>query len=553
MSYVPNESNLLSALVYDLTMGQTGATPVDLQPTLALLRTADQVSHMLLVRPDADFARVGRLMRELRQTGLEVLLVGGSSEDRRAAYRVRPKFTGRGIRLLHLSDDGSLWAEGVGLGGYHGPLARYLQRGGRGSATQDWDAFGQRAQEGAARLAQETTSFAKLLASRPPVATWALVAAIGAVFALQLAFHATEDTNALVRMGALLARRVHAGELWRLVSCTFLHAGVVHVALNVLVLLAIGLGLERILGSARYLLVYVVSALGGSVLSLLVTKAVSVGASGALWGLMAAQFVLAWRSKNVLPQHMQAAVLRSAAQNLGLNLVNSFRPGVDWAAHIGGGLSGGLLMLALVASLPRMVAAPDAPLTEPRPSWTLRLLAAVGVVVLATGLGLGLARGQFWKLGEPPRFQRVALGDIGLTVEVPTELQLAQTDTFDPAKPEFVFGDLLQDPAVLDIIVVPVPLDPSDFDASYAEMKKAMDQAALPEGAKQQGTTEERRVGKHRILERRYAYDNGVSASSLVEIGPQGFYRVDFIRRASLQTAWQDVGEHALFSLERAR
>jgi membrane associated rhomboid family serine protease len=370
------------------------------------------------------------------------------------------------------------------------------------------------------------------------------------VFALQLGFRASEDTYALVRMGALAASRVHAGELWRLVSCTFLHAGWLHVALNTFVLLAIGLSLERLLGSARYLLVYVVAALGGSLASLALTKAVSVGASGALWGLMAAQFVVAWRSKNVLPDHMKRAVLRSAGQNLVLNLVSSFRPGVDWAAHIGGGLAGGLLMLLLVGGLPRMIAGAGAPASAPRTGWPLRLGAGLGIAVLAVGLGLGLARGQFWRLGEPPQIQRVALPQSEWTVEIPAELELQPSTSNDPTKLESVFGDLLEDPAVLDVILLPMPLDPSAVDASYAEMKQAMDQAAPPEGAKKQGSTTERTVGSRRILERRYRYDNGVEATSLVEITVHGFCRVDFVRRETLDASWQGVAERALFSLE---
>jgi membrane associated rhomboid family serine protease len=549
---VPVEDDPLRLLSYELCMGPTAALPVAQQPLLALLRTPDQISHMLLLRPGADLKHAGRLMRELRHTGLEVLLCGGSVDDRLALFRARPRFAGRGIRILHLGEDGALWVEPTGLGGSEGPLSRALRSRQPSLLPPDWDAFRQRTEESAARLAQETTSFAKLLAARRPIVTWALAATIAAVFALQLTFRASQDTHALVRMGALLASRVQAGELWRLVSCTFLHAGVLHVALNTFVLLAIGLGLERLLGSARTLLIYLVAALGGSLASLALTKSVSVGASGALWGLMAAQFVVAWRSKNVLPEHMKRAVLRSAAQNLGLNLVNSFRPGVDWAAHIGGGIAGGLVMLALVGGLPRMVAAPGA---EPhqgalRAGWPLRLGAALSAAILALGLGLGLARGQVWKLAEPPRYERLTLPQSGWTVEIPTELRLQSDANPDPDKPESVFGDLVEDPAVVDVILLPMPLDPSALDAAYGDMQQALDKATPPDGAKKQGPTAERRVGPRRILERRYRFDSGVVASSMVEITVEGFRRVDFVRRESLDVVWQGVGEHALFSLE---
>ncbi|MGB4779871.1 rhomboid family intramembrane serine protease [Microbacterium sp.] len=124
---------------------------------------------------------------------------------------------------------------------------------------------------------------------------------------------------------------------WRLVTVTLVHAGIWHVALNMLALWALGRSLEPLLGRWRFLTLYLLSALGGSVLTaILAPTTVVVGASGAVWGLLGAMFVIG--------RHLGANVT-AIAVILGLNLVITFLPGssIAWQAHIGGGLVGALI------------------------------------------------------------------------------------------------------------------------------------------------------------------------------------------------------------------
>ena len=124
---------------------------------------------------------------------------------------------------------------------------------------------------------------------------------------------------------------------WRLVTVTLVHQGIWHVALNMLALWALGRSLEPLLGRWRFLALYLLSALGGSVLTaLLAPTAVVAGASGAVWGLLGAMFVIG--------RHLGANVT-AIAVILGLNLVITFLPGsnIAWQAHIGGGLVGALI------------------------------------------------------------------------------------------------------------------------------------------------------------------------------------------------------------------
>jgi membrane associated rhomboid family serine protease len=82
---------------------------------------------------------------------------------------------------------------------------------------------------------------------------------------------------------------VHGSQAWRLESCTWLHAGLIHLLANMISLIFIGVRLEQQFGFWKVGLVYLVSGFGGSVLSVLfIRKGVSVGASGALFGLLGA-------------------------------------------------------------------------------------------------------------------------------------------------------------------------------------------------------------------------------------------------------------------------
>ncbi len=133
-----------------------------------------------------------------------------------------------------------------------------------------------------------------------------------------------------------------ASEPWRLLSALLVHGGMLHFALNMFAVFIIGRSLEPMLGRARFLALYLLSGLGGSVaVALIAPLTPVVGASGAVFGLLGAILVIG----------------RSAGANmtgiliiLGANLVIGFLPGfhIAWQAHIGGALVGALVALILV-------------------------------------------------------------------------------------------------------------------------------------------------------------------------------------------------------------
>jgi membrane associated rhomboid family serine protease len=143
---------------------------------------------------------------------------------------------------------------------------------------------------------------------------------------------------------------VDAGDWWRPLTAAFLHYGIVHLALNMLALLVFGSEVERQLGRARYLTVYLVSVIGGAAAIQLFGNPFGqvAGASTAIYGLMGALGV-------VLVQQRQD--LRGLLTLLGINLVISFLPGVSLIGHLGGLVGGAAATAVLVAARRRRAVA----------------------------------------------------------------------------------------------------------------------------------------------------------------------------------------------------
>ncbi|KAK3409981.1 hypothetical protein EUGRSUZ_J02047 [Eucalyptus grandis] len=151
------------------------------------------------------------------------------------------------------------------------------------------------------------------------------------------------SSDTLYKMGALaVADVVQRHQAWRLFTCIWLHAGVFHVLANMLSLVFIGIRLEQEFGFVRIGLLYVISGFGGSLLSaLFIQSSISVGASGALFGLlgsMLSELITNW----TIYANKLAALLTLIVIVI-INLAMGILPHVDNFAHIGGFLSGFLL------------------------------------------------------------------------------------------------------------------------------------------------------------------------------------------------------------------
>jgi membrane associated rhomboid family serine protease len=149
-------------------------------------------------------------------------------------------------------------------------------------------------------------------------------------------------SSSIVRDLGVSGPTVAAGEWWRLLSTSVVHAGVVHLAFNMLALWWLGGALERFAGSVRMLVIYVSAVLWGSAGALLLSPdGLTVGASGGVFGLMAALLVIE-RSHGV------ALLGGGIGMLLVLNLGITFLiPGISVGGHLGGLIGGGLAALAL--------------------------------------------------------------------------------------------------------------------------------------------------------------------------------------------------------------
>lgn len=151
------------------------------------------------------------------------------------------------------------------------------------------------------------------------------------------------SSSALEKLGGLEWNKiVHQHQSWRLITCIWLHAGVIHLLANMLSLVFIGIRLEQQFGFVRVGVIYLLSGIGGSILSsLFIQNSISVGASGALFGLLGA--MLSELLTNWTIYANKAAALFTLVVIIAINLAVGILPHVDNFAHIGGFLSGFLL------------------------------------------------------------------------------------------------------------------------------------------------------------------------------------------------------------------
>jgi membrane associated rhomboid family serine protease len=207
--------------------------------------------------------------------------------------------------------------------------------------------------------------------------TWLLIAANVAIFVAMVATGVhpmTPTTDSLIQWGADYGPKTTSGQWWRLGSSMFLHIGVIHIAMNMLVLFQVGPFVERLYGNANFLIAYLLAGLFGSVTSTAINPyVVSAGASGAVFGAYGLLVAYLVRCKGSVPADASSKLLRSAGSFLAINLFYGLsRAGIDMGAHIGGLVAGFLLGLALAQPLDAASAA------------RMRR----GLVVAAGGLGL---------------------------------------------------------------------------------------------------------------------------------------------------------------------
>lgn len=204
-------------------------------------------------------------------------------------------------------------------------------------------------------------SFERHFRKLPPATT----ALVGACVALHLATGISDlvlgqtsplgvivsarSTTSLLLFGAREHGMVASGELYRLMSCVFLHADGLHILLNGVALFGLGRLCEAVWGSLRMTTLFIVAGLAGSVLSQLGGVELSVGASGGVFGLLGAGAVFGFKAKDQLPPGLRRVFGRGLVPWIVLNLaIGLFVPRIDNLGHLGG-LIGGVVLAPLLA------------------------------------------------------------------------------------------------------------------------------------------------------------------------------------------------------------
>ena len=174
----------------------------------------------------------------------------------------------------------------------------------------------------------------------PPYVTYTIIGVTVFVYLLQLAskfFFSGADYPAY--FGMKINEAILAGQLWRLITPVLLHGSLTHIGFNMYALFSIGAGMESRMGHRRFLILYLVSGFAGNVFSFYFSSANSLGASTAIFGLLAAEGVFLYLNKGLFGARGKKA-LSNIIMIAVVNLFIGLSPGIDNWGHVGGLLGG---------------------------------------------------------------------------------------------------------------------------------------------------------------------------------------------------------------------
>lgn len=159
------------------------------------------------------------------------------------------------------------------------------------------------------------------------------------IFILMYVFgNGSEDNLTLVAFGANYAPLVKQGEVYRLITSTFIHIGILHLFFNMYALSIIGLEIEKFYGKSKFLIVYLLSGIMGSLASCIFSADyISAGASGAIFGLFGSLLYFGLQYRATLDGFLRSSIMPVIVLNLVIGFVI---PGIDVSAHIGGLIAG---------------------------------------------------------------------------------------------------------------------------------------------------------------------------------------------------------------------
>lgn len=185
----------------------------------------------------------------------------------------------------------------------------------------------------------------KIFSYKQPIVTYIIMAICIILFILMELSGGSTNSQTLLKYGANLDVLVKNGEYYRLFTCIFLHIGIMHLLCNMYSLYIIGREVENLFGKIKYIIIFILSGIFGSIMSLAFThNTISAGASGAIFGLLGALLYFGMHYRTYLGEAIKRSIIPIIVINL---IIGFFAEGIDLAAHIGG-LVGGILLAMMV-------------------------------------------------------------------------------------------------------------------------------------------------------------------------------------------------------------
>ncbi len=236
----------------------------------------------------------------------------------------------------------------------------------------------------------------RLPTSRPRV-VYALLAINVLMYALTLAlWYARQNSGVgsdaafslvLYQLGAKYGPAISDGQYWRFLTPIVLHGGLIHLGFNSYALYALGPAAERVYGSARFLAVYLLAGFAGSIASYVRSPGLSIGASGAIFGLIGALAASSYTARGLIGQEASRQQITQLISMAAINIVLGLSvAAVDNAAHVGGLVAGAVAGFAFAPRYriddrlyPPVVVRADNPAT----SWLMGALVLLALVALA--------------------------------------------------------------------------------------------------------------------------------------------------------------------------
>jgi len=178
-----------------------------------------------------------------------------------------------------------------------------------------------------------------------PFMTIGLIVIMVLVYGAMTLDGGSTNVNVLITFGAKFNALIQQGEWWRLFTPMFLHIGFTHILMNMITLYFVGMQIEAAFGHTRFLILFLVSGVGGNVASFCFSNSLSAGASTAIFGLFGA-FMMMGESfwQNPVIRQLAQTFLAFVVMNI---LFDLFAPGIDLAGHIGGLAAGFLVAYSL--------------------------------------------------------------------------------------------------------------------------------------------------------------------------------------------------------------